>query len=64
MLKELYGWNHETAARTILTKADSADVSVPREPPITPPRSEMDEESIPDDRTILVAEGSQRPNRR
>jgi len=43
----------ETAATTILIKADRAGVSIPREPPNTRSRHEEEEESTLDDRTVL-----------
>lgn len=44
----------ETAAKTILAKADQAGVSVPREPQNTRPRHETDKESALDDWTVLI----------
>lgn len=43
----------ETAANTILIKADRAGVSVPREPPNARARHETNEECTLDDRTVL-----------
>jgi len=43
----------ETGARTIVIQADQAGISVPREPPTTPPHHETDEEPTLDDRAVL-----------
>jgi hypothetical protein len=43
----------QTAARTILLKADDAGVSIPREPPDTLSRSDTEEEAPIDEQTLL-----------